>query len=255
MNDKRIEQERYNNKSANLLQAMREDDAALATLGADNFPLHVRPPYLHYHALISKYTYANTQQLDLCCGNGMHSFTGAKNGAKVIALDYAENSITIAKARARLLDMQVDFEMADVQTLSFPDNTFDVVTCAGSLSYLDHEIFLKGVYRVLKPGGVFICVDSLNHNPIYRLNRYIHYLRGERSYSTLVKMPTTSTIKLIGRLFSKIDVKYYGIFSFFAPVLKSFLSPEAVLQTVQKTDRWLSIFKKYSFKIVILATK
>lgn len=255
MDDKQIEQERYNSKSANLLDSVEKDQLLLRTLGADNFPLYLRPPYHHYHELINQLTSSDTCQLDLCCGNGMHSFTGAKNGAKVIALDYAENSIIVGGARAELLGIPVDFRTADVQTLAFPDNTFDIITCAGSLSYLDHEIFIKEVYRVLKPGGSFICVDSFNHNPVYRFNRYIHYLRGERSFSTLLKMPNTSTIKLFDNIFSKIDVKYYGIFSFFGPLLKSFLSPETILRIIEKTDKWFSYIKKFSFKIVILAIK
>jgi hypothetical protein len=36
----------------------------------------------------------------------------------------------------------------------------------------------------LKNKGAFIAIDSLNNNPIYRLNRYLHYLKGERSLST-----------------------------------------------------------------------
>lgn len=255
MDDKQIEKQRYNKSSEHLLGVIKEDNVLLRLLGADNFPLYLRPPYIYYHDLISRHTSANSKLLDLCCGNGMHSFTGAKNGAKVIALDYAENSITICRERAKLLGIDVDFRTADAHTLDFPDDSFEVVTCAGSLSYLDHEIFFKEVWRVLKPGGLFICVDSFNHNPVYRLNRYIHYLRGKRSYSTLKRMPTTNTIKQLGDLFSKIDIKYYGIFSFFAPILKPFFPPETILNIVERTDKWFSFGKNYCFKIVFHAKK
>ena len=31
----------------------------------------------------------------------------------------------------------------------------------------------KEIYRLLKPSGNFIAVDSLNNNPVYKLDRYI----------------------------------------------------------------------------------
>jgi ubiquinone/menaquinone biosynthesis C-methylase UbiE len=185
----------------------------------------------------------------------MHSFTGAKNGASVIALDYAEQSIVICNERKVSLKLNVDFRTADVQTLSFEDNTFDIVTCAGSLSYLNHAIFLHEVFRVLKKEGVFICVDSFNHNPIYRLNRYIHYLRGDRSYGTLVKMPNMDTIRLIRKIYSNVDVKYFGIFTFLAPILKFFISPQIITQIINKLDKIFPFLRRYAFKIVVSATK
>ena len=255
MLDKQIEQLRYNKFSTDLLNIIEKNKVLLDILGEDNFPLYLRPPYKHYHNLIHKNTLGKKKQLDLCCGNGMHSFTGAKNGATVIGLDYAEKSIAICKERGNSLNLNVDFRSADVQTLAFVENEFDVVSCAGSLSYLDKEIFLNEVYRVLKEGGVFICVDSFNHNPIYRLNRYIHYLRGERSYGTLVKMPNMDTIRLIRKIYSNVDVKYFGIFTFLAPVLKFFISPQIITQIINKLDKKFPFFRRYAFKIVISATK
>jgi ubiquinone/menaquinone biosynthesis C-methylase UbiE len=255
MDDKQIEQQRYNKSSASLLDIIEKDKKLLHVLGADNFPPHLRPPYLYYHELINSKTSASKKQLDLCCGNGMHSFTGAKNGASVIALDYAEQSIVICNERKGILKLNVDFRTADVQTLSFEDKTFDIVTCAGSLSYLNNDIFLHEVYRVLKKEGVFICVDSFNHNSLYRLNRYIHYLRGERSYSTLVRMPNKRSIQLFKTIFSKVDVNYFGTFSFLAPVLNFFVSPEKLMSIIQKLDDLFPFLEIYAFKVVIKAEK
>jgi ubiquinone/menaquinone biosynthesis C-methylase UbiE len=129
----------------------------------------------------------NARVLDLCCRDGVHSFTALRCGASVIALDYSDASINLAKIRAETLGVSIDFRCADFEKLPFSDSTFDTITCAGSLSYLDHTVFFKEVKRVLKREGKFIVVDSFNHNIIYRLNRFVHFIRGRRSYMTLKK--------------------------------------------------------------------
>lgn len=255
MDDKQIEQQRYNNNSSRLLDNLENNQKMLSVLGADNFLLYLRPPYLYYHQLISDYSQYGKKQLDLCCGNGMHSFSGALNGASVIALDYAEKSIAFCKERESVLRLNVDFRISDVQTLSFENETFDIVSCVGSLSYLDNRIFLKEVHRVLKKDGVFICLDSFNHNPIYRLNRFIHYLRGNRSYSTLSRMPNMKTIKLFKNLFENVEIKYFGVFIFLTPVLKFFLSIEKITSIINKLDLKFQILNRYAFKVVIKAKK
>ena len=65
-----------------------------------------------------------------------------------------------------------------MEDLPFSNNSFDVVASAGSLSYGSKKIVDKEILRILRPNGIFICVDSLNNNPIYRFNRFQNYLRG-----------------------------------------------------------------------------
>ena len=76
-----------------------------------------------------------------------------------------------------------------MEILPFDNETFDIIACAGGLSYGNNKLVLNEIHRVLKQNGTFICIDSLNENPIYKLNRYVHYLRGNRTKSTLKRMP------------------------------------------------------------------
>ena len=55
-----------------------------------------------------------------------------------------------------------------MEKLPFRDNSFDAICSAGSLSYGDNLIVMNEIYRLLKTGGSFIAVDSLNNNPIFR---------------------------------------------------------------------------------------
>ena len=255
MSDKIIEKDRYNQKSQKLIETTKVSNKELLLLDTDNFEEYLRKPYKKYHELISHFAQKGVKQLDLCCGNGMHSFTAAKKGASVIALDYAEKSIEIAKRRSELVGVAVDFRVCDVENLPFEDGLFDIVTCAGSLSYLDHKKFFSEIVRVLKPGGVFICIDSYNHNFIYRFNRFVHYLKNERSWSTLKRMPNSKTLKLLKQMFSEVEVEYFGIFTFLGPLIRRIHSARAAARIIEFLDKCFRSQKKYSFKIVFYAKK
>lgn len=224
MTDKNIEKIRYESASQSRLNSLN-DLSNLKILGLDNFEHNHRPPFLIYENFIvdSLKEIKNARVLDLCCGDGLHSFTALQCGASVIALDYSEASINLAKMRAEILGENFDFRYADVEKLPFSDCTFDTVTCAGSLSYLQHTVFFKEVKRVLKRDGKFIVVDSFNHNIIYLLNRFVPLIRGVRSYMTLKRMPNRRVLENVEREFSELNVKYFVIFIFLAPILKLFL--------------------------------
>ena len=255
MNDKEIEKSRYNDDSLKKIKIKSNED--LKIIGSDSFLMYLRPPYLKYHNIIKSYIAKNNKisQLDLCCGDGVHSFTGAIEGADVIALDFSEKSIEICKKRNSLLNLKVEFKTADVEILSFGDETFDIVTCVGSLSYLDNSTLFAEIHRVLKKGGLFLCLDSFNHNPIYRLNRFIHYLYGNRTYSTLTRMPNNKTIQILENKFTNVKVSYFGIFIFLVPLLKFFISQDKITVMLTRLDHYFYKLNRFSFKVVIEAIK
>ena len=80
----------------------------------------------------------------LCCGNGIHSFTIVKTGAKVLSYDYSEQSINIAKKRHELIGGNISFNVGDVNELNL-NNKFDYIVCIGSLSYIDNDILIKNL--------------------------------------------------------------------------------------------------------------
>lgn len=255
MNDKNIEKVRYESASQSRLNSLNEL-SNLKIVGSDYFKHHHRPPFIIYENMIvnSLNGIKNPRVLDLCCGDGLHSFTALRCGASVIALDYSEASINLAKMRAETLGVKIDFRCADVEKLHFSDSTFDTITCAGSLSYLDHDVFFKEVKRVLKRDGKFIVVDSFDHNIIYRLNRFVHFLRGRRSYMTLKRMPNKRVLEKVEREFSELNVKYFGIFVFLAPFLRLFLKKSSVESIICDLDQKCSFLKLYSFKIIFTVT-
>jgi ubiquinone/menaquinone biosynthesis C-methylase UbiE len=252
--DDKVEYNRYNESSAKRLETIKS--YSFSTV--NDLPEYLRQPYIFYVEQISNLIKPGMDVLELCCGDGIHTVDLARTGATIISTDIAENSIKLASVRLEREGFtNITFEVADAEDLgNFSENSFDIVTCVGSLSYVDLDKFTYGVKRVLKKGGGrFICLDSFNHNPVYRLNRYIHYLRGERSYGTLVKMPNMGTIRSIRKIYSNVDVKYFGIFAFLAPALLFFIPHKIAAQIINKLDQFFPSLRRYAFKIVISATK
>lgn len=139
-----------------------------------------------------------------------------------------------------------------MEQLPFDNESFDVVTIAGSLSYGDSGKVDSEIRRVLKSGGYFICVDSLNNNPIYKLNRYFHYLKKERSLLTLKNMPTIQRINSIKNHYSDIYVEYFGCISWLMPIVKLFFNENRAKDISDAVDRYLKI-NRSAFKFVLIA--
>lgn len=247
--DKAAERARYDLRAGTIIDSGRIEQLGLD--GAEGVPEGLRAPYLAYENHVRRHARPGISFLDVCCGNGLHSLTAARCGATVTVTDIAPRNVELTLVRAARAGFTLAGTAADAEQLPYPDGSFDVVTCAGSLSYVDLERFLDEITRILRPGGGFIFVDWLNHNPIYRLNRWRHYRRGERSLSTLRRMPTIGTLQRISRRFPDLQVSYHGLFSFLFPFLKLL-----GLERTPLDGRWLFPWlSRYAFKIVGICHK
>ena len=100
--------------------------------------------------------------LDLACGQGRHSLELARHGfTNVFGLDRSHYLIRKAKTIMQQEGLKVNFKEGDARKLPFASDTFDVVMILGnSFGYFesteDDILILKEVYRILKPGGIFL---------------------------------------------------------------------------------------------------
>lgn len=247
--DKASEKERYDRRAAEVVSA--GDLGILGGDGADGIPVEIRAPYVVYEQLIDGIASRGGRVLDLCCGNGQHSVKTALAGANLTVSDIAPRNVELAVKRIAQSGINVSGVVADAESLPFENRSFDLVTCAGSLSYVDLQKFLSEVRRVLAPGGTFICVDSLNHNPVYRLNRRIHYWKGERSESVILRTPTKRTIGKLSDIFPhNVVVSFHGIFSFLVPVLCPVLGSVRTARVLDALDKRCRVLERFSFKFV-----
>lgn len=248
--DKLIERERYDARAQSQMAG-----AAIVgevPLGSQTMASYLRSPYIFYEQKIAEFIRPSHRVLELGAGAGLHTRALLQTGAQVIASDISPNSLSLLKQRFQNTPGNLKTEVADMESLPFEASSFDVIVCAGSLSYGEPHVVDAEIRRVLRPGGMLICVDSLNHNPVYRTNRWLHYLRGNRSRSTLKRMPNLARIKALGDGFSSVSVRYFGALSFAMPVLARLLGENATQAASDRIDQLVGV-RRSAFKFVLVA--
>lgn len=103
--------------------------------------------------------------LDACCGTGTLAIAAARRvgptGA-VHGIDAAPEMIERARHKAERAGARVEFRNAPLESLPYPDASFDVVTISLALHHLPDELrprCLAELRRVLVPGGRLLAVD------------------------------------------------------------------------------------------------
>ena len=205
-----------------------------------------------YIDLISNHISSGMRVLELCSGLGEFTHIFSKiDGCDFFVTDISLNSIKYNNVANP--SKFSSYIVCDIESLPFATEKFDLVVCAGGLSYGDHTIVCNEIYRVLKIGGSFIALDVLDENPIYRLNRFINFLRKKRTYNVIRMAPNNKLINLYSKLFAT-KVFYFGSIIWALPILKLFFSMQKSLKIISKFDR--VIFAKNSaFKIVLHCKK
>ncbi len=89
--------------------------------------------------------------LDVGTGTGVLPRNMYKYGAEWTGTDISENQIEQAKLLSRGMDIQ--YLAVPTENISFPDNTFDVITACQCFWYFKHDITSRLFYNMLKENG------------------------------------------------------------------------------------------------------
>jgi 2-polyprenyl-3-methyl-5-hydroxy-6-metoxy-1,4-benzoquinol methylase len=139
--------------------------------------------------------------LDVACGNGVFSRRLAELGASVVATDFSEKFIELARARTERAGYgdTVEYLVADAtdeeRMLALGEGRFDAVVC--NMALMDIPVIdplMRVLRRLLKPEGRF--VYSVQH-PAFNSNAVRLVLEEEDREGTLVE---TYSIKVTGYL-------------------------------------------------------
>src|ERR1043166_8712268 len=114
--------------------------------------------------------------LEVGCGLRTDGAQFAKAGANYTGIDLTDAAIDLAKRRFELFQLPGNFRVADAEHLDFPDNSFDLVYSHGVLHHTpDPPAAVRGIHRVLRPGGK--AVVMLYHRDSYNYRVNISMLR------------------------------------------------------------------------------
>ena len=105
------------------------------------------------------------RHLDVAGGTGDVAFRIAKASpadAEIVVLDINGDMLEVGRDRAveRGLSDKVEFVQANAESLPFPDAHFDAYTIAFGIRNVPRiESALAEAFRVLRPGGRFLCLE------------------------------------------------------------------------------------------------
>ncbi len=93
--------------------------------------------------------------LDVAAGPGSLTLLAARTATRVHAVDFAPAMLEALRARAAAAGItNVDTQLADAQSLPFPDESFDVAySMFGIIFFADRSRALAEMARVLRPGA------------------------------------------------------------------------------------------------------
>jgi SAM-dependent methyltransferase len=124
----------------------------LARAGYDVYRDHLNTPA--FFAMLPDV--AGLAGLDVGCGEGHNTRLLAKRGARVRAVDIAEDFIAHARAAEAGAPLGIDYRVASAVDLPFAADTFDFATAFMSLMDVpETDRAVAETFRVLRPGGFF----------------------------------------------------------------------------------------------------
>lgn len=92
--------------------------------------------------------------LDVATGTGWTSRRVAEMGARVTGVDIAADLLDAARAKARQLGLEVEYQLGDAERLPFADASFDgVISTFGVMFVARPEAAAAELARVCRPGG------------------------------------------------------------------------------------------------------
>ena len=133
------------------------------------------------------------QVLDIATGTGDLAIALNKTGAsKIVGLDISEGMLAVGRKKIaeKKLSNKIQMLQGDSEALPFEKDSFDAITVAfGVRNFENLEKGLEEIFRVLRPGGIFVVLETSVPTKFPFKQGYTFYTRN--------------LLPLIGKFFSK----------------------------------------------------
>lgn len=174
--------------------------------------------------------------VELACGKQALVFWCADRIKSGLGLDISDVAVAEAQAEAKLIPgaEKVRFEVRDCEKTGLPDSTFDVMMESGALHHMTLDVLYKEAARILKPGGSFLCVEAIRHNPI--IHTYRKLTPHLRTPWEVPHILARKDVMMGLKYFEKVTVKNFHLMTIFAVPFRNtkFFTP--LLSVLEKMD-------------------
>jgi ubiquinone/menaquinone biosynthesis C-methylase UbiE len=228
---------RYEDVYSNLLKEKTLFD------GIESVETIYRKPFFKYYSLLKQNVTKDMAVLELGCGSGTHSGLVMQINENFSMLDISESALKICAIKG---NGKVKTLLGSIDQIPTSDNFFDLVISCGSFSYVKWSDLQKEVIRVTKPGGSLIFLDSLNHNPIYILNRFMHVLTRKRTLASVIRIPTLKSLTSLSQNYKSSEIFFFDSLIW---LRKLGVSNSVIEKKLDILERKF-IFRKFSFRVV-----
>jgi demethylmenaquinone methyltransferase/2-methoxy-6-polyprenyl-1,4-benzoquinol methylase len=174
---------------------------------------------------------SGSSSLDVCCGTADWTISMAEAvgpTGRAVGLDFSQNMLNVGIEKTKEFP-QIELIHGNAMELPFPNDTFDYVTIGFGLRNVpDFMQVLKEIERVLKPGGMFVCLEtSQSEMPIYKqiFRFYFKYI-----------MP----------IFGKFFAKSYKEYSWLQESAKDFPGMKVLAEMMEQANFVQVEYKPYS---------
>ncbi len=121
-------------------------------------PVADQAAYQRKLKVTQNYLTLDMEVLELACGTGSTALIHAPFVKHITGIDISRNMLEIARAKAETGEVKnVTFEQSSIDNVDATDAAYDAVMGHSILHLLENkEAVIAKIYRILKPGGVFV---------------------------------------------------------------------------------------------------
>jgi len=136
--------------------------------------------------------------LDIATGTGDLALAlTATRASRIVGLDISAGMLSVGKDKVKMENLENTIEMVigDSEALTYDDNSFDAVTVAfGVRNFENLELGLSELFRVLKPGGTLVVLETA-------VPTRFPFKQGYKFHTQVI-------IPLMGKLFTRDQAAY-----------------------------------------------
>lgn len=168
-----------------------------------------------------------------------------KDYTEMTGIDLADRALQIA--RENYTDENIHIVKMSAEKLDYPDHTFDTVSISNSLHHFpDISIVLKEMYRVLKPGGLFIIKEMYYdlQSETQQTHRLMHHWSAEIERILGRCHDETWTREQILQVVETLPLRDLDIFDYYEEDDDPF-DPEGLEFVANTCDRVLGLIEGY----------